>query len=297
MTPLRPADDPRDLEISSGDAALFVNVVGGGMRRLHVGPWEVLDSYEEGTVPVGRRGGVLFPWPNRTADGQYTFEGQARQLDLSDAKGHTAIHGLLSWQRWQVLAHEPSKLTLGTVVEQRPGFPFRLAISLTYAITPADLHVTVDVANLGTTDAPFGVGMHPYFSVGCPVDEATLTLHARKRELQDPRGIPTGVREDFDGAIGLVGDRVLDAALTDLTAGPHLTLSGPRGELRLTVDEHWRWLQVFTGDTLPPGQRRLSLAVEPMTCPPNALQSGEDLLVVAPGGTWQGTFTLAWSPA
>ena len=51
----------------------------------------------------------------------------------------------------------------------------------------------------------------------------------------------------------------------------------------LWVDEHYRWLEVFTGDTLPRlEKRRTGLGVEPMTCPPNALRSGEDIRTLAP---------------
>jgi aldose 1-epimerase len=63
------------------------------------------------------------------------------------------------------------------------------------------------------------------------------------------------------------------------------------------VDAAWRWLQVFTGDALPEGRRRRSMAVEPMTCPPNALTDDADVLVLEPGGEWSGTWTLRWTPA
>jgi aldose 1-epimerase len=48
---------------------------------------------------------------------------------------------------------------------------------------------------------------------------------------------------------------------------------------------------------MPPGQRRRSLAVEPMTCPPNALADGGDLIVLDPGADWSGTWTLGWTAA
>jgi aldose 1-epimerase len=65
----------------------------------------------------------------------------------------------------------------------------------------------------------------------------------------------------------------------------------------LAVDGAWSWLQIYTGDTLPEGQRRRSLAVEPMTCPPNALADDQDLLVLEPGADWAGTWELAWTTA
>jgi aldose 1-epimerase len=46
---------------------------------------------------------------------------------------------------------------------------------------------------------------------------------------------------------------------------------------------------VFTGDPLPDVARR-SLAVEPMTCAPNAFRTGEGLLTLEPGAS----FTAEW---
>jgi aldose 1-epimerase len=67
--------------------------------------------------------------------------------------------------------------------------------------------------------------------------------------------------------------------------------------LVLGVDKQWPWLQVYSGDTLPEGQRRRSLAVEPMTCPANALATGTDLLVLEPSADWAGSWMLNWSAA
>ena len=59
--------------------------------------------------------------------------------------------------------------------------------------------------------------------------------------------------------------------------------------LTVWLGESYRYLQLFTGDPLPDVDRR-SLAVEPMTCAPNAFRSGDGLLVLEPGesatATW-----------
>ncbi|PZA20331.1 aldose epimerase, partial [Modestobacter versicolor] len=152
--------------------------------------------------------------------------------------------------------------------------------------------------------APFGVGMHPYLHVGADADgglaDASLTVPARTAMVVDG-GLPTGENRPFDGAVGRIGDRRLDDPVTDLVRDDdgwaRVRLSGPAGALELAVDGSWSWLQVFSGDTLPAGQQRRSLAVEPMTCPPNALADGADLVVLEPGETWSGTWTLGWTPA
>jgi aldose 1-epimerase len=215
-----------------------------------------------------------------------------------------AVHGLVSAQPWSLLASGQDGVTVGTVVEPRSGYPFRLAAAIDYRLDPDQLTVTVRVRNAGDADAPFGVGMHPYLHVGATEEgglaDAELTVPARIA-LDVDGGLPIGTRRPFDGAVGRIGDRALDDPVTDLVRDDdgwaRVRLRGPAGALELAVDGSWPWLQVYSGDTLPSGQRRRSLAVEPMTCPPNALADGVDLVVLAPGGTWSGTWTLRWTPS
>ena len=49
-------------------------------------------------------------------------------------------------------------------------------------------------------------------------------------------------------------------------------------------------MQVFTPETFPGVGR--ALAIEPMTCPPDALNSGIDLITLAPGQSWSGRWGL-----
>jgi aldose 1-epimerase len=300
-----PSTEPLDAELTAGPARLAVDLRGGGLRALTVEDREVLDGYARGAVPHGRRGGVLLPWPNRIRGGRWRWRGTDLQLDVSSPDSPNAIHGLVSWQPWQVLATTGDAVTVGTVVEPHPGYPFRLAAAIDYALMPDRLTVIVRVRNAGTAPAPFGLGMHPYLAVGATEDgdvaRAELHLPARTQLELDDDGLPTGGRRPFDGAIGRIGDRALDDAVTDLERDAdgwaRVRLRGPAGTVELAVDRAWRWLQAYSGDTLPPGERRRSVAVEPMTCPPNAFADDVDLVVVEPGQDWAGTWTLTWTPA
>ena len=131
-----------------------------------------------------------------------------------------------------------------------------------------------------------------------------LSLPTRRRLLSDDRGLPVG-EEDLAGtaddfwAPRPIGGTVLDTAFTDLVldADGHARtiLEDPASGRRLTLwtDGEFRYLMVFTGDTLqPPTRRRRSVAVEPMTCPPDALRSGRDLVALEPGGQWRGTWGI-----
>jgi len=304
LDPRWPSSTPLDAEVSADGARLAVDLRGGGLRELAVGEWQLLDGYPTGTVPAGRRGGVLLPWPNRLRDGRWRWRGADLQLDVVSAASPNAVHGLLSAQPWTVLDERPAGVTVGTVLQPRAGYPFRLAAAIDYDLGPGRLAVTVRVRNAGGEDAPFGVGMHPYLHVGAAAEggvaDAELTVPGRTAMVVDG-GLPTGESRPFDGAVGRIGDRALDDPVTDLVRDDEgwarVELRGPAGALELAVDRSWPWLQVYTGDTLPAGQRRRSVAVEPMTCPPSALADGTDLVVLAPEGTWSGTWTLGWTPA
>jgi aldose 1-epimerase len=299
-----PASEPLEVRLTAGAAELAVDLRGGGLRNLDVGDWAVLDGYRAGTVVGGWPGAVLLPWPNRLRDGRWTWRGQELQLQVSSPEAPNAIHGLVGWQPWTVLAAAPDSATVGTVIEPHPGYPFRLSAAVDYALTADRLTVTLRVRNAGTDAAPFGAGFHPYFAVGATEDggigDAEVELPGRTEMLIDG-GLPTGERRPFDGAVGRIGDRAFDTPLTDLARDDdgwaRARLRGAVGELEVALDEAWPWLLAYSGDTLPEGQRRRSLALEPMSCPANALADGVDVVLLEPGETWAGSWSVAWKPA
>ena len=188
-------------------------------------------------------------------------------------------------------------MTLRSVPYGQQGYPFAVQVDVTYRLdAESGLHVSVSAANKGSRPAPWGTGQHPYLTVATPtVDDCELTLPAARWLPVDERGIPSGAAQDVAGtefdfrAARKLGDTRLDHAFTGLhreqdgLAWVRLSAGGAR--MALWADEGYRWLQVFTGDPLEPEHRRTALAVEPMTCPPNAFVSGEDLLVLQPRET------------
>jgi aldose 1-epimerase len=239
----------------------------------------------------------LLPWPNRIAGGRYTWEGVAQQLPLDDLGTHSAIHGLTQWLAWQPVAVGTASLTLAHDLVPRPGYPFRLRLEMHYTLTARGIDVRVFARNEGDRPAPFGAGMHPYLTVGTPVvDAASLTVPATERLVLDGVGQPTGERASPPGT-GLIGPAVWDDCLTGLVRGTDgravTRLAGPERSVELWVDECWPYLMVFTGDTLAGAARRRGVAVEPMTCPPGAFATGADLVILAPGQSFDASFGIS----
>ena len=280
--------------------------VGGGLRTYAFGGRDVLAGYPSDARCSAGRGQMLMPWPNRIRDGRYTFAGHDHQLPLSEPDRGNAAHGLVRWAIWSVLERAGDTVTLRCRLRPQPGWEWSLDLSVTYALTVSGLVVTPRARNVGTRAAPFGFGAHPYLSVGeNRVDEVALAIPAAARLELDDRLLPTGLaavdgtRQDFREPRAL-GELALDTAFTDIAADPdgrwRVTLTHPHTGRAVTLwadATAYPWLQVFTGDSLPlPSRRTSGIAVEPMTCPPDAFNSGDDLLVLEPGQEFEASWGI-----
>ena len=294
----------KQFEIEHGDQRVVVVEVGGGLRSYEVGGRALLDGYGPDEMSRSGRGQVLIPWPNRLQDGSYEFGGKSNQLPLNEVETRNAIHGLVRWAGWSVRERESHRVVMGHVLHPQPGYPFSLDLSIEYRLSGDGLAVRTTAANVGAAGCPYGAGAHPYLTLGTEsVDELVLSAPARTVLIEDERGIPVG-RSPVDGREHdfrrprPIGVTKLDHCFTDLDrdAGgvARVTLQRRDGaaELTLWVDDSYPFLMLFTGDALPDVNRR-SIAVEPMTCPPNAFRSGEALIVLEPGQSHSGTWGIS----
>lgn len=271
--------------------------VGGGLRSYETAEGAMLDGYGEHEQCSGGRGQPLIPWPNRLRDGRYEFAGQSYQTALTEPEAHNAIHGLVRWANWTAGARAQDAITLEHTLHPQTGWPGVLAIAIEYALADDGLSVTTTATNVGDTAVPYGAGQHPYLTLGSPsVDSLTLQVPARAYLETDERGIPTGVRAATGTSLDFtspreIGPAQLDTGYTDLIRDPdglaRVRLATNDGARRATLwlDAGYGYVMVFTGDTLAPSARRRGLAVEPMTCAPNAFVSGAGLVELSPGAS------------
>lgn len=278
--------------------------VGAALREFEVGDVPILDGFALDRMPDGGRGQPLLPWPNRLADGRYEFNGRSLQLPIDEVGRNNATHGLTRWLNWRLGSHTDARVELELILHPRPGYPFTLGLQIAYTLDDAGLAVHTHAQNLGKEPLPFGAGQHPYFTLGTAlVDEIELCIPAASRlEVDEARRLPTGRALPVGGtafdfrAPCQVGALLLDECFSDLSRDAdgkvRVTLSTPDGARRLMVwmAEPYRYVQAFSGDTLAPERRRRGLAIEPMTCPPNAFRSQTDLLVIEP----EAAVDLAW---
>lgn len=294
--------------LQAGEHEAVVVEVGGGLRAYRVGGVDVLDGFGADQICPASAGQILAPWPNRIRDGRYQFTGTAYQLTLTEPARHNAIHGLVNWSRWHATASSAEHLTLEYDLPAQPGYPWTLAMRTTWSLGANGLRAEHSATNLAATPCPFGFSVHPYvYLPGVPVAELLLHVPARNRLLLDGRMLPIGAARvagtEFDfSEPRRIGGLVLDVAFGDVQRDPDggsaVTLSTSDGRgVRVWADPGFGWWQVFTADTLGGERYRRSVAVEPMTCPPDAFRSGRDLIVLEPGQTWKGAWGLSPFPA
>jgi aldose 1-epimerase len=274
-----------------------VVTVGAGLRSLTHDGADLVAGYPAGTICTQYRGWVLMPWPNRVGDGAYEFAGASLQLPLSEVAGGNALHGLVGWVPWTVTSYDDSRATLRYEMPPQAGYPFSLDLAVTYELGAAGLRVTLAAHNVGDGPAPYGTGHHPYFTLGRTVDDLVLSLPATTYCPMDGRGLPgaaepvAGTPYDFR-APRAVGDTVLDhpfGGLTDTVVS--VTDPGSGRGIELTLGDGFDWVHLFSCD--PHDPPRQALAIEPMTCPPDAFRTGVDLLVLRPGETHRVSYTVA----
>ena len=295
----QPPPSGRQVELVAGDSRAVVVEVGGGLRTLRLGGRDVVSGYARNDRANGGRGQHLVPWPNRVRDGRWTWQGRDQQLALSEPAARTAIHGLARWSAWDVLEATASTAVVRHVVVPQPGWPGRLGVTCAWRLVEDGLSAEVTVVSECAEPVPLGYGAHPYLAAGSTglVDDEVLQVPAERFVVTDERGLPTGVQDVAGTAYDFrlartVGDTVLDTCFGGIDRRVDGTAAVRLGRTEVWADASFGWFQLYTGETLPQGERRRSLAVEPMTCPPDALRSGTDLVVLEPGASWTGTWGI-----
>ncbi|MEU1971880.1 aldose 1-epimerase family protein [Microbacterium sp. NPDC019599] len=282
------------LRSADGRVTAEIAQVGASLRAFAVDGVDLVPRYPlESAAPAGS-GTVLVPWAGRVRDGRWTQRGQTRELAITDRPTGSASHGLLRFASYQAEAEAESSVTLSAPVVPQTGYPFHLETSVTYALNGMGLDVTHSLTNVGPDDAPVALGAHPYFCIG-DVDtvDLVLTSPGATRFVLDDRKLPIA-EERVDAATDLRDGRALGELSLDTGYGTlardadgtvRTTLAAPDGRtLTMWQGEGFDYVQIFTTDRYP-GQP-VAVAIEPMTAPPDTLNSGQGLRWLAPGETW-----------
>lgn len=288
----------RQFELRRDDALAIVTELAAGLRLYSRGGVQLTESYGDAEIPPGATGIALAPWANRVEDGIWYLNGKKQQLDITEVSRNNASHGLLRNSSYTLVDESEFSVTLEATVFPQHGYPFLVRHLVRYELDGnLDLRVSQTLANDSEASAPFVLGSHPYLRLGdVTPEDLILTVNAATRLVADDRLIPrstASVEGDWDLSGGrTVGSLDIDVALTDLTFDGGVarhTLTAPDGRsVSLEQDQNCQYVHVFVTDTFP-GRSKV-VAIEPMTGPANAFNSGDGLRWLAPGES----FTMTW---
>ncbi len=278
-----------------GDVAAEITQVGASLRHLAVGAVDIVPPYPADEPTPMASGVVLVPWPNRIRDGVWQDGDVTRALAITEPKLRNASHGLLRFTAYDVVERSESSLTLRGTIVQQTGYPYLVETTVTYALTDAGIEVTHTLTNHSATPAPVALGTHPYVTIG-GVDPRELVLHipAETYFETDDRMLPIGEQPVSGGTDLRAGRRLGEVELDtgfatlrrDADGLARTTLTAPDGRtVTVWQGEGFDYVQAFTTDRYP-GQP-LVVAVEPMTAPAEAFNSGRGLRRLAPGELWK----------
>ncbi|MDQ1130517.1 aldose 1-epimerase family protein [Microbacterium sp. SORGH_AS_0888] len=295
--------------LRAGDYEASIASVGASLRSLTHAGRDLVVPFAADQVRPAYRGATLVPWPNRVVDGRYCFGGAEHQLALTEPSRRHALHGLGVWLDFEAVDKGADNVELHAVIEAQSGYPWRLGVWTRFWLGPEGLRQTVRAENLSAEPAPFGTGPHPYLVAGpSPLDDWTLELpaasvfHTTEDRLLPTRLAPVDADDParFDFRMPRpIGAAEIDHAFTGLSAH-RVTVLDPTGTgVAIEWDAACPWVQVHTAD-LPGGGagNRAGLAVEPMTCAPDAFNQARydldlGLVVIHPGETVEASWLIA----
>lgn len=314
MTDILPTGHAFVLE--RGEVRAEIGSVAAVLRSLTVRGADLTLPIPDDRAPAMCNGIILSPWPNRVRGGRWVLDGEPQQLDITEPARGGALHGLLQFADYEVTEQTPDAVTLAATIYPQHGWPFLLETWVRYELESDGLAVTHGARNLSAARAPYATGSHPYLKVGdAPIAELELTVPASSYFAVDERldptaevdvaGTPYDVRTPHR-----VGDLTFDTAFGRVE---HAGVANGRGDVAwLTAPDgsrttlwqsiDWGYVQVFTTHVMhaPVGAPDAvidAIAIEPMTAPPDALNSGQGLIWIEPGGTWEGSWGLRYSGA
>jgi aldose 1-epimerase len=306
VAPVAPTGE--QFPISFGHYRAVVTEVGATLRGLWYDDRSLLSGFAENERMPFYRGAILAPWPNRIRDGQYAWAGELHQLPINEPRRQCAMHGLVAWLRWSLEQHDQQSVTLASVIWPQPGYPFLIRLSVTYRLAEDGLTIALSALNSGSSPAPYGCSIHPYLTPGPgPVDRWTLRLPAASFVTVDPdRLLPSGQASVAGTALDfrkgrLVADKVIDLAFTELEFDESgmcnaLVTAEDGFGVSVTWNRRCRWTQIHTADRPEAKYNRSGLALEPMSCPPDAFRSGEGVRTLRPAETDEAWWRLACAP-
>lgn len=223
---------------------------------------------------------LLTPFPNRINKGRYVFKGKEYQLPINKSDEGHSIHGLVFNKKFVLISTTISDTSISASFFHEiknidfTGYPFNLSLIVKCILEEKKFTIQVSATNKDTTTIPYGIGWHPYLKANKKIDNCSMSIPGRYVLEIDKKNvmIPTGKSkptQQFKNI--LVGKKIFDTCFTNL-----VSYKTQFENIIIFQDSTMNYLQIYT----PSG--RQSIAVEPMSCAPDAFNNKMGLISLAP---------------
>lgn len=296
---------------------LKINKKGGGIAEYYIKYGEkrvdLIYGYKKQSDFDGCMGDILSPFPGRVDNGKYQFEGKKYKLvGFKLYEKETPLHVFVREEEWKIIKKNKSSIKLEYAFDQKKyskqGYPFSLIYSVEYLLEKKGLIVKIKVKNSGNRTAPFSIGFHPYLRVVPKVDQTVWQVPAKKLVEYGPDLKPSGKLLDvgktkFDFRVGRkINNLVIDNCFTDLIwdkKGIFISkLADLKGKSEISVwqDKNFPYFQAYSSDTIKTKNRRKSLALEPQSSSPFAINIPSlGLIKLKPSQVFEGSWGISYN--
>lgn len=222
---------------------------------------------------------ILSPFPGRIEHGTYVHDHKTYQLDTNENNRDNAIHGLVAHEHFECTHSQSSQDQATLVFSYQPkktieGYPFLYKVEVTYILTDHSLHVKIRMENLDETTIPFGLGWHPYF-LCTDIKNSMLQFNSTEEILCDTEMIPIGEKSIDKASSFPIDELHFDTCYTLDQKKVSLKTSEYSVDMEVLNSED-QYIQIFTPHA------RDCIALEPMTCAPDAFNNGMGILQLEP---------------
>jgi len=305
-------DDIEVISIVNRDTEEYVSIIpsfGGNINELMLSKngtrYSVIagDRYADSLRGMNGnvyRGAKLSPFPNRINQGEYIFHSKKYSLNKND-NGKHALHGLIWNKPFEILSEDISAYNATLLVAYvyegtEDGYPFHFQIRIEYQLNYNGFTCRTEIVNKSDVSIPVADGWHPYISLGKEIDGFKLKLPSSKRLEADSGLIPTGNSVEYNRFIetAYIGDTVMDSCfeLNAVEGKAETVLADDDRNIHIilwqeTNTKGYNYVHIYT-----PLDRQ-SIAIEPMSCAPDAFNNGKGLIELQPEEQVSFTFGIS----
>ncbi|UXP30948.1 hypothetical protein N6H18_11360 [Reichenbachiella agarivorans] len=283
----------RLINSSTGEYLEIVSGFGAGINDLVVKNGagnliSIIDGYRTEDEIMQKhhsafKGSKLSPFPNRLKAGKYQFEGQRYQMIINEISRNNNLHALLHCRPFEVIdvveGETECKLFLGyDYLGTDQGYPFAYQLIIEVIYGKDGITIDTQIENTGTSNLPIGDGWHPYFQFDNGIGQVTLQMGAAKRVSSFGKK-SVSKTHGYENGKDLANAELDDCFMITDDAQPFvISMKDPSTQLDIQLWQtgQYAYYQIYS----PPSRKQL--AVEPVTCPPNAFNTGEGLIVLKP---------------